>query len=108
MLSTLCHIGQPQVLRPSHRDTSRERFHHPLHRRVLDILHLEPVPWHWGWFKGRRVAIDYSTPAWGKRLAARQMALGGLAYAQGGWTLTSWVGFALPVIGLLFWVQEPR
>ena len=35
-------------------------------------------------------------------------ALGGLAYAQGGWTLTSWVGFALPVIGLLYWMQEPR
>jgi hypothetical protein len=24
----------------------------------------EPKPSDWGWFKGRRVALDYSTPAW--------------------------------------------
>ncbi|SEE55329.1 Predicted arabinose efflux permease, MFS family [Rhizobiales bacterium GAS188] len=35
-------------------------------------------------------------------------ALGGFAYAQGGWTLTSWVGFALPVIGLLCLATERR
>jgi hypothetical protein len=25
----------------------------------------EPKESDWGWFKGRRVALDYSTPAWG-------------------------------------------
>jgi hypothetical protein len=24
----------------------------------------EPKPSDWGWYKGRRVALDYSTPAW--------------------------------------------
>jgi predicted MFS family arabinose efflux permease len=35
-------------------------------------------------------------------------ALGGFVYAQGGWTLTSWVGFALPVVGLLRLATDPR
>jgi predicted MFS family arabinose efflux permease len=35
-------------------------------------------------------------------------ALGGFAYAQGGWTLTSWVGFALPVVGLLCLATDRR
>ena len=26
----------------------------------------EPKESDWGWFMGRRVALDYSTPAWGK------------------------------------------
>jgi predicted MFS family arabinose efflux permease len=32
--------------------------------------------------------------------------LGGWAYATGGWTLTSWVGFALPVAALLAFLTE--
>ncbi|HWK47711.1 MAG TPA: MFS transporter [Stellaceae bacterium] len=35
-------------------------------------------------------------------------ALGGWAYAQGGWTLASWVGFALPTTGLLCFATERR
>ena len=34
-------------------------------------------------------------------------ALGGWAYAQGGWMLCSSVGIALPVLGLLYWATEP-
>jgi len=33
-------------------------------------------------------------------------ALGGWAFAQGGWALTSWVGFALPVASLLYFATE--
>lgn len=33
-------------------------------------------------------------------------AVGGWAYAQGGWTLASWIGFALPVAALTFVVLE--
>jgi predicted MFS family arabinose efflux permease len=33
-------------------------------------------------------------------------ALGGWAFAQGGWSLTSWVGFALPVLALLYYATE--
>jgi predicted MFS family arabinose efflux permease len=34
-------------------------------------------------------------------------ALGGWAFARGGWALTSWIGFALPVLALLHWLTEP-
>jgi predicted MFS family arabinose efflux permease len=33
-------------------------------------------------------------------------ALGGWAYARGGWPLTSWVGFALPIAALLYFGTE--
>ncbi|PFH04616.1 putative MFS family arabinose efflux permease [Collimonas sp. PA-H2] len=33
-------------------------------------------------------------------------AVGGWAYAQGGWHLTSWVGFALPILALLYYATE--
>lgn len=33
-------------------------------------------------------------------------ALGAWAYAKGGWHLTSWVGFAMPMIGLLYALTE--
>jgi predicted MFS family arabinose efflux permease len=33
-------------------------------------------------------------------------ALGGWAFAQGGWTLASWIGFALPVAALLYALTE--
>ena len=35
-------------------------------------------------------------------------ALGGWSYAQGGWALTSWVGFALPAAALLYFCTEHR
>ena len=35
-------------------------------------------------------------------------ALGGLAFAHGGWPLASWLGFALPVAALLYFVTERR
>ena len=34
-------------------------------------------------------------------------ALGGWAYAQGGWALASWVGFALPAVALAYCFTEP-
>ncbi|WP_211440729.1 MFS transporter [Collimonas humicola] len=34
-------------------------------------------------------------------------AVGGWTYAQGGWSLTSWVGFALPILALLYYATEP-
>lgn len=33
-------------------------------------------------------------------------AVGGWAYAQGGWTLTSWIGFALPIAALVYAASE--
>ncbi|WP_377296455.1 MFS transporter [Rhizobium sp. SGZ-381] len=33
-------------------------------------------------------------------------ALGGWAYAQGGWTLTSWIGFSLPLVALVYALSE--
>jgi predicted MFS family arabinose efflux permease len=33
-------------------------------------------------------------------------AAGGWAYAQGGWTLASWVGFAFPVVAVVYFVTE--
>jgi len=33
-------------------------------------------------------------------------ALGGWAYAQGGWSLASWIGFALPVAALIYFASE--
>ena len=33
-------------------------------------------------------------------------ALGGWAYAQGGWALASWIGFALPIAALLYFATE--
>jgi predicted MFS family arabinose efflux permease len=35
-------------------------------------------------------------------------ALGGWAYAQGGWSLASWIGFSLPVITLTYFATERR
>jgi len=35
-------------------------------------------------------------------------ALGGLAFAHGGWLLASWLGFALPVVALLYFFTEQR
>ncbi|WP_442782929.1 MFS transporter [Collimonas fungivorans] len=35
-------------------------------------------------------------------------ALGGLAFAHGGWTMASWLGVALPVAALLYFFTEPR
>lgn len=35
-------------------------------------------------------------------------ALGGWAYATGGWTLTSWVGFVMPMLALLFFLTEKK
>ncbi|AMO96676.1 major Facilitator Superfamily protein [Collimonas fungivorans] len=35
-------------------------------------------------------------------------ALGGLAFAHGGWAMASWLGFALPVIALLYFCSEPK
>ena len=32
----------------------------------VDRCPFEPQASDWGWFKGRRVALDYSTPAWGR------------------------------------------
>jgi len=29
-----------------------------------DACPFEPKACDWGWYKGRRVALDYSTPAW--------------------------------------------
>ena len=33
-------------------------------------------------------------------------AVGGWAYAHGGWTLASWIGFAFPIAALLFFLTE--
>jgi predicted MFS family arabinose efflux permease len=33
-------------------------------------------------------------------------ALGGWAYAEGGWTLTAWVGFASPIAALAYFMTE--
>lgn len=35
-------------------------------------------------------------------------ALGGLAFAHGGWVLASWLGFSLPVASLLYFATEKR
>jgi predicted MFS family arabinose efflux permease len=35
-------------------------------------------------------------------------AVGGWAFAQGGWALTSWIGFSLPIAGLLYFGTERR
>ncbi|MDJ0388634.1 MFS transporter [Roseomonas sp. E05] len=35
-------------------------------------------------------------------------ALGGWSYASGGWPLTAWVGLALPVLALLYYLTERR
>nr|WP_245214881.1 MFS transporter [Pararoseomonas indoligenes] len=35
-------------------------------------------------------------------------ALGGWTYAEGGWSLASWVGFALPLLALGYYLTEPR
>jgi len=34
--------------------------------------------------------------------------LGGWAYAIGGWSLASWIGFSLPVITLIYFATERR
>jgi predicted MFS family arabinose efflux permease len=34
--------------------------------------------------------------------------LGGLAYAYGGWSLASWIGFALPIAAFVFFLTERR
>jgi len=33
-------------------------------------------------------------------------AIGGWAFAQGGWSLASWIGFALPAAALLYFATE--
>jgi len=38
--------------------------------------------------------------------AAAGSAVGGWAFAQHGWSLTSWIGFALPVVALLYFASE--
>lgn len=35
-------------------------------------------------------------------------ALGGLAFAHGGWRLASWLGFSLPAVALIGWLTERR
>ena len=35
-------------------------------------------------------------------------AVGGWAFARGGWDLTSWIGFSLPIAGLLYFGTERR
>ena len=35
-------------------------------------------------------------------------ALGGWAFAHGGWALASWLGFALPIVALLYFATERR
>ncbi|AEK63104.1 MFS transporter [Collimonas fungivorans] len=35
-------------------------------------------------------------------------ALGGLAFAHGGWVMASWLGFALPMVALLYFFTEPK
>jgi predicted MFS family arabinose efflux permease len=35
-------------------------------------------------------------------------AVGGWAYAHGGWMLASWIGMALPVAALLYFATEPK
>ena len=35
-------------------------------------------------------------------------ALGGWAYAHGGWELSGWIGLAMPVAALLYYATEPR
>jgi predicted MFS family arabinose efflux permease len=39
---------------------------------------------------------------------AASSALGAWAYAHGGWTLACWIGFALPVVALVFFASEVR
>lgn len=39
---------------------------------------------------------------------AASSALGAWAYAHGGWTLACWIGFALPVVALVFLASEKR
>jgi hypothetical protein len=36
----------------------------------VDLCPFEPKASDWGWYEGRRVALDYSTPAWGNDPAA--------------------------------------
>jgi predicted MFS family arabinose efflux permease len=38
--------------------------------------------------------------------SATGSAVGGWAYADGGWTLTAWIGFALPIAALLCFMTE--
>ena len=35
-------------------------------------------------------------------------ALGAWSFTKGGWQLTTWVGFALPVVALLYFLTEKR
>src|ERR1700674_431992 len=48
---------------------------------------------------GLYIAIFFAGGALGSSIAS-------LAYAQGGWSLVSWIGFAFPVAGLLFYATE--
>jgi predicted MFS family arabinose efflux permease len=34
--------------------------------------------------------------------------IGAWAFERGGWALTSWVGFALPVVALIYFATERR
>jgi predicted MFS family arabinose efflux permease len=56
-------------------------------------------------YRGRLNGIYIATFFVGGALGS---ALGGWAFAQGGWPLTSWVGFALPVAALFCYATELR
>ena len=47
-------------------------------------------------------------PGWSALSAARGSGVGVWAFERGGWALTSWIGFALPVAGLIYFSTEPR
>jgi predicted MFS family arabinose efflux permease len=52
-----------------------------------------------GRFNGLYMAIFYTAGAIGS-------ALGAWAYAQGGWSLASWIGFAIPVCAFVYYLTE--
>jgi predicted MFS family arabinose efflux permease len=54
-----------------------------------------------GRLNGLYMAIFYSAGAIGS-------ALGAWAYAQGGWSLASWIGFAIPAAAFLYFLTEAR
>jgi predicted MFS family arabinose efflux permease len=56
-------------------------------------------------FRARLNGLYMTTFFFGGALGS---ALGGWAYAQGGWGLTSWIGFALPMLALGYFATERR
>jgi predicted MFS family arabinose efflux permease len=54
-------------------------------------------------FRGRLNGLYLATFFAGGAIGS---ALGGWAYAQGGWTMASWIGFAFPIAGLLYFATE--